>query len=56
MFPNFSGTLSATGQASAQLVLPDIGPIAGPITVYFAFVTDTAPMFVSRPVAVTITP
>ena len=40
MFQNFSGTLNGTGQATAQLVLPDIGPIPGPITVYFAFVTN----------------
>ena len=56
IFQNFSGTLSGTGQATAQLVLPNIGPIPGPITVYFAFVTNTAPMFTSRPIAITITP
>jgi aminopeptidase N len=56
VFQNFSGTLSGTGAATAQLVLPDIGPIAGPITVYFAWVTNASPMFTSTPIAITITP
>jgi aminopeptidase N len=56
MFQNFSGNLSPTGQATATLVLPDLGPIPGPLTVYFAFATPTAPMFTSAPVAITITP
>ena len=56
MFQNFSGTLSGTGQATAQLVVPNLGPLPGPVTVYFAFVTNTAPMFTSRPVAITIMP
>ncbi len=56
MFQNFAGALSATGQATAQFVLPDIGPIPAPITLYFAFVTTTSPAFTSTPVAITITP
>jgi aminopeptidase N len=56
MFPNFSGALSSQGQATAQLVLPDIGPIPAPITVYFTWITNTSPMFVSTPVAITVTP
>jgi aminopeptidase N len=56
MFQNFSGALNGSGQATATLVLPNIGPIGAPITVYFAFATTTSPMFTSTPVALTITP
>jgi aminopeptidase N len=56
VFPNFAGALNGSGQATAQLVVPDLGPIPGPITLWFAFVTTTSPAFTSTPVAVTITP
>lgn len=56
MLQNFSGTLSGSGGATAQLVLPDIGPIPAPLTVYFTWITSTSPMFTSTPVAITVTP
>jgi aminopeptidase N len=55
-FANFLGTLSGTGQATASLVIPNLGPIGAGITTYYAWVTNTAPYFTSTPVAVTITP
>ena len=56
VFSAFAGTLSPTGTATAQLVVPPLPPIAGPITLHFAFMTTTSPVFTSTPVSVTITP
>lgn len=55
-FANFLGTLSATGQATASLVVPNLGPIGTGITTYFAWMTIAAPWFTSTPATVTITP
>ncbi|MSR75133.1 MAG: M1 family peptidase [Planctomycetes bacterium] len=55
-FANFSGALSPTGTATAQLVVPPLPPLAGPITLHFAFISSTTPVFTSTPVTVTITP
>lgn len=57
VFQNFSGTLNGNGQATAQIVLPPLGPIPGPVPVYFAFVATGGPSaFVSNPVLMTLTP
>ena len=56
IFQNFAGTLSGNGQATAQVVVPNLGTLPAPLTVYFAFLTPDPPYFTSNPVALTIQP
>ena len=56
IFQNFTGTLNASGQETAQVVVPNVAPLAGPVTINLTFVTTTSPTFTSTPVTITITP
>lgn len=54
MFQNFAGTLNASGQATAKMVLPNLGTSAIGLTACFAWLTTDAPFYTSIPVTVKI--